>query len=174
MTRRGCRQRSRKSAHPFHGRRGEICVSRVIRNNLRHRSGTVFEDLGEQLVKNIAYPVRAFRLREQDDAGGSGIARLRRSSHQRSMWSLKRSWSWSDALELALWESVRDGSVGELETYCVTRRQDQACAAAHALGRPPVRSAAKVLDLASGIRSRQQPPRGIGGVPETASEWTLR
>ena len=55
-------KKRRPVAHPFHGRRGEICVSRVIRNNLRHRSRMVFEDLSEQLVKNIAHPVRAFRL----------------------------------------------------------------------------------------------------------------
>ena len=42
---------------------GEICVSRGVHDHLRHRGGMVFEDLGEQLVKNIAHPIRAFRLR---------------------------------------------------------------------------------------------------------------
>ena len=28
----------------------------------------IFEDLGEQLVKNIAHPIRAFRLRVSGDA----------------------------------------------------------------------------------------------------------
>ena len=41
---------------------GEICVSRGVRDHLRHRGGLVFEDLGEQLVKNIAHPIRTFRL----------------------------------------------------------------------------------------------------------------
>jgi class 3 adenylate cyclase len=55
---------------------GEICVSRGVRDYLRHHSGMVFEDLGEQLVKkNIAHPVRAFRLREGDDPGGAVVAR---------------------------------------------------------------------------------------------------
>ena len=44
-------------------RGGEICVSRGVRHHLRHRGGFLFEDLGEQLVKNIAHPIRAFRLR---------------------------------------------------------------------------------------------------------------
>ncbi len=44
-------------------RGGEICVSRGVRDHLRHRGGFLFEDLGEQLVKNIAHPIRAFRLR---------------------------------------------------------------------------------------------------------------
>src|ERR1700752_2672804 len=42
---------------------GEICVSRGVRDHLRDHGGMVFEDLGEQLVKNIAQPIRAFRLR---------------------------------------------------------------------------------------------------------------
>jgi hypothetical protein len=41
---------------------GEICVSRGVHDHLRHRGGMLFEDLGEQLVKNIAHPIRAFRL----------------------------------------------------------------------------------------------------------------
>src|ERR1700730_1531436 len=46
---------------------GEICVSRGVRDHLRHRGGMAFEDLGEQLVKNIAHPIRAFRLRIGED-----------------------------------------------------------------------------------------------------------
>jgi class 3 adenylate cyclase len=46
---------------------GEICVSRGVHDHLRHRGGMVFEDLGEQLVKNIAHPIRAFRLRIGED-----------------------------------------------------------------------------------------------------------
>ena len=42
---------------------GEICISRGVRDHLQHRRGMIFEDLGEQLVKNIAHPIRAFRLR---------------------------------------------------------------------------------------------------------------
>jgi hypothetical protein len=36
----------------------------------------VFEDLGEQLVKNIAHSVRAFRLRAGDDSGGAAVSRI--------------------------------------------------------------------------------------------------
>ena len=46
---------------------GEICVSRSVRDHLRHRGDLLFEDLGEQLVKNIAHPIRAFRLRIGDN-----------------------------------------------------------------------------------------------------------
>jgi adenylate cyclase len=40
---------------------GGICVSRVVRDQVRDRVDYSFEDLGEQQVKNIARPVRAYR-----------------------------------------------------------------------------------------------------------------
>src|SRR5882672_10375796 len=40
---------------------GGICVSRVVRDQVRDKLAFVFEDLGEQQVKNIARPVRAYR-----------------------------------------------------------------------------------------------------------------
>ena len=42
---------------------GEICLSRVVRDQVRDRLDYTFEDLGEQQVKNIARPVRAYALR---------------------------------------------------------------------------------------------------------------
>jgi TolB-like protein/class 3 adenylate cyclase len=44
---------------------GGICVSRVVRDQVRDRVDFAFEDLGEQNVKNIARPVRAYALRPQ-------------------------------------------------------------------------------------------------------------
>jgi adenylate cyclase len=101
---------------------GEICVSRGVHDHLRHRGGMVFEDLGEQLVKNIAHPVRAFRLRlgentsegavstppeiSDSDEGLTGPATVSELSAESEV-----------ALELAMWESVKDGSPAELETY---------------------------------------------------------
>ena len=41
---------------------GGICVSRGVRDHIRHLGSFQFEDLGEQQVKNIARPVRAFRV----------------------------------------------------------------------------------------------------------------
>ncbi len=40
---------------------GGICVSRVVRDQVRDKLAVSFEDMGEQQVKNIARPVRAFR-----------------------------------------------------------------------------------------------------------------
>jgi adenylate cyclase len=38
---------------------GGICVSRAVRDQIRDKAPFVFEDLGEQLVKNVERPVRA-------------------------------------------------------------------------------------------------------------------
>src|SRR5262249_9199810 len=44
---------------------GGICVSRVVRDQVRDRLDCAFEDLGDQQVKNIARPMRAFALRAE-------------------------------------------------------------------------------------------------------------
>jgi adenylate cyclase len=41
---------------------GGICISRGVRDHIRHKLPHAFEDLGEQAVKNIAQPIRCFRL----------------------------------------------------------------------------------------------------------------
>lgn len=41
---------------------GGICISRGVRDHVRHKVPYGFEDLGEQTVKNIAQPIRVFRL----------------------------------------------------------------------------------------------------------------
>jgi class 3 adenylate cyclase len=41
---------------------GGICVSRVVRDQVRDKLDYTFEDLGEQQVKNIARPVRVYRV----------------------------------------------------------------------------------------------------------------
>ena len=41
---------------------GGICISRVVRDQIRDKLSYPFEDMGEQTVKNIARPVRAYLL----------------------------------------------------------------------------------------------------------------
>jgi TolB-like protein/class 3 adenylate cyclase len=48
---------------------GGICISRMVRDQIRDRLAYAFEDLGEQSVKNIARPVRAYALRPEAVAG---------------------------------------------------------------------------------------------------------
>ena len=124
-----------------------------VRDYLRHRGGMVFEDLGEQLVKNIVNPVRAFRLRAGDDphdAAASGEPAVPAMVSELSADS-------EAALELALWESVRDGSASELETYLEQYPEGTFASLARtrldaAAGSPPASAtatpAAHALDLA--------------------------
>jgi TolB-like protein/class 3 adenylate cyclase len=44
---------------------GGICISRMVRDQIRDKLAYDFEDLGEQSVKNIARPVRAYALRAE-------------------------------------------------------------------------------------------------------------
>jgi adenylate cyclase len=44
---------------------GGICVSRVVRDQVRDKLDFSFEDMGEQQVKNIARRVRVYRVRDQ-------------------------------------------------------------------------------------------------------------
>ena len=43
---------------------GSICISRVVRDQVRDKLDYTFEDMGEQQVKNIARPVRVYRVRD--------------------------------------------------------------------------------------------------------------
>jgi adenylate cyclase len=44
---------------------GGICVSRMVRDNVRGKLDYAFEDLGEKQVKNIARPVHVYRVLDQ-------------------------------------------------------------------------------------------------------------
>jgi TolB-like protein/class 3 adenylate cyclase len=50
---------------------GGICVSRVVRDQVRDKLAFSFEDMGEQQVKNIARPVRVHRIVIGEEAGPS-------------------------------------------------------------------------------------------------------
>lgn len=45
---------------------GGICVSRMVRESVENKLDIGFEDLGEHEIKNIAKPVRAYRVVEHD------------------------------------------------------------------------------------------------------------
>jgi adenylate cyclase len=101
---------------------GEICVSRGVRDHLRHRAGIMYEDLGEQLVKNIVHPIRAFRLRLAENKSGEEPAMppevIEEPEPAASSATISDLSADTEAtLELAFWESVKDGTCAELETY---------------------------------------------------------
>jgi adenylate cyclase len=64
---------------------GGICISRVVRDQIRDKLPYPFEDTGEQSVKNIARPVRVYALRPETIAelpiadGPIAVPRRRRS-----------------------------------------------------------------------------------------------
>jgi adenylate cyclase len=101
---------------------GEICISRGVHDHLRHRGGMVFEDLGEQLVKNIAHPIRAFRLRIGEDTSEQEVPIPDETAESAELPSAPATISELSAdnevaLELARWDSVKEGSPAELESY---------------------------------------------------------
>src|SRR5438270_6994711 len=97
---------------------GEICVSRGVQDHLRHRGGLIFEDLGEQLVKNIAHPIRAFRLRSGEVASPQEVPIPEASEPPSAPATISELSADNEvALELALWDSVKDSSPAELESY---------------------------------------------------------
>jgi adenylate cyclase len=99
---------------------GEICVSRGVHDHLRHRDGMVFDDLGEQLVKNIAHPIRAFRLRTGEAASPQEISSAAETAPELPSAPATITGLSADnevALELALWDSVKDSSPAELGSY---------------------------------------------------------
>jgi adenylate cyclase len=52
---------------------GGICVSRVVRDQVRDKLAFSFEDMGEQQVKNIARPVRVHRIRLFEEEGSATV-----------------------------------------------------------------------------------------------------
>ena len=78
---------------------GSICISGIVRDHIGDRLPYAFEDMGEQSVKNIARPVRAYALRAQGVAplpapalsarpSGVGLPSWVRSLRQRSLSSV--------------------------------------------------------------------------------------
>ena len=142
---------------------GEICVSRGVHDHLRHRKGMAFEDLGEQLVKNIAHPIRAFRLRIGEDLSGQEAkipeATATASDVPSAAPVSELSADNEVAVELALWDSVKEGSPAELESYLErypegtfaslarTRRDAAALPPAEAVTPAPPNAVADALDL---------------------------
>ena len=83
---------------------GGICVTRGVRDHLRDRMEYRFDDLGEHSVKNIARPVRAFKV-VFDSEGQNVLARAEPASSRAAPAVPPR--GEADPVELAFWESVQ-------------------------------------------------------------------
>ena len=67
------------------GRAGGICVSRVVRDQVRDKLDFAFDDLGEQQVKNIARPVRVFASGSTERGAGKAGRQDRRCRSRQAL-----------------------------------------------------------------------------------------
>ena len=98
---------------------GGICVSRGVRDHLRNHP-IAFADLGEQKVKNIAQPVRAFKVRMGEAPSDELIDPVLEATRVDGPSLTPSSLDEDVGVELAFWGSIKDsGSVAELDAYLV-------------------------------------------------------
>ena len=95
---------------------GGICVSRGVRDHLRNHP-IAFADLGEQKVKNIAQPVRAFKVR-LGSAPDELIDPVLEPTRVEGPSLASSATGEEVGVELAFWDTIKDsGSVAELDAY---------------------------------------------------------
>jgi adenylate cyclase len=88
---------------------GGICISRGVRDHVRRKLPYGFEDLGEQSVKNIAQPIRVFRL-VPDGTGESEAAADEPAPVEPA--------AAPPSVELVFWESIRESTrIADYEAY---------------------------------------------------------
>ena len=97
---------------------GGICVSRGVREHLR-KHPIAFADLGEQKVRNIAQPVRAFKVR-MGEAPDEVIDPVLEPTRVDGPSMAPTSIDEDVGVELAFWDSIKDsGNVAELDAYLI-------------------------------------------------------
>ena len=85
---------------------GGICVTRAVRDQLRDRVETRFEDLGEHHVKNISRPIRAFRV-IFDRQGETALPEPAEQPPTPPEPDDAAEAAPSDSVEIAFWQSVQ-------------------------------------------------------------------
>ncbi len=100
---------------------GGICVTRGVRDHLRDRMDYAFEDLGEHSVKNIARPVRAFRVCFDPNGTtdlASGAPPAPAAASRSSAPPGPPMENGDDAVELAFWQAIQGSDdAAEYEAY---------------------------------------------------------
>jgi adenylate cyclase len=104
---------------------GGICISRGVRDHVRRKLPYGFEDLGEQSVKNIAQPIRVFRLipdamRESAAGGEESLASsdTPTDSVSPTVTPTHAAAVEPQSVELVFWESIKDSTrVADFEAY---------------------------------------------------------
>ncbi len=103
---------------------GGICISRGIHDHVMKKLPFEFEDLGEQSVKNIAQPVRVFRLLlDGQGSGWRASQAVPAPEAEEEIPSLAEdapaaSTSDPQAVEIEFWDSIKNSTLGtEYEAY---------------------------------------------------------
>jgi adenylate cyclase len=84
---------------------GGICVSRSVRDHVRDRVAYEFDDLGEQCVKNIARPLRVFRL-----VVDPNVPALPPTQRNETLATSDSVAAETQSPEISFWQSVEAGS----------------------------------------------------------------
>jgi adenylate cyclase len=92
---------------------GGIVVSRAVREHVRDKLKLTFEDLGEQLVRNIARPVHAFHVRPEGSAP-QRTGKIRSRSLLRGALAAIAALAVAMAIEGAVWWTKHPGSLPAL------------------------------------------------------------
>src|SRR5215813_1413390 len=69
---------------------GGLCISRTVRDQIRDKLPYAFEEIGEQILKNIARPVRAYTLNAAAVAASSPVAIMTDARNQASLTTAPR------------------------------------------------------------------------------------
>jgi len=106
---------------------GGICISRGVHDHVRRKLHYGFEDLGEQSVKNIAQPIRVFRLisdgvtpagrlgEETPTVSSDAVADTPSLTEEPAQPIIVEP---SQSVELLFWESIKDSTrVADYEAY---------------------------------------------------------
>ena len=102
---------------------GGICLSRGVRDHIRRKLPYGFEDLGEQRVKNIAQPIRVFRLlpdatKETRAVDGEGPMPPDDAATPGAALVIEPAAPEPQPVELVFWESVKDSArIADYEAY---------------------------------------------------------
>jgi hypothetical protein len=88
---------------------GGICIARSVRDQVQDRVEYGFDDLGEQQVKNIARPVRVFRLVFDPDAPPAQLLTPPKGALSSTKGEASEVDGGSAAVEISFWQSVEAG-----------------------------------------------------------------
>jgi len=92
---------------------GGIVVSRAVREHVRDKLKLTFEDLGEQLVRNIARPVHAFHVRPEGSAP-ERTGNVRNRSLRRGALAAVAALAVAMVIQGAVWWTTHPGSLPAL------------------------------------------------------------